>query len=241
MPEPTTSLPTSGEHAGRDRRVRVKVCGLTRPQDAIAAEALGVDALGVMFAPGSKRRVDLEQAAEVLAAVGPFISRVGVFVDAPEDEVWTAIERLRLDAVQLHGSEGAELLAAFRPRVAVIKALSWSASLDAGALAELPADALLIDGPQAGSGRPFAWSEAAAATLAGLPRWVLAGGLRPENVAEALSRLDPWAVDVSTGVESAPGIKDPARMAAFLRAVARSAEAGGKPADAADDVPVGLR
>ncbi len=207
-------LPEKGRH------LRVKVCGLTRSEDALAAEALGVDAVGVVFAHGSKRQVDLDKAADVLAPLGPFVTRVGVFADAGSDEVWAAVERLRLDVVQLHGPEGAAELAAFRVRVAVIKAVSWSQSLDLGSLAELPVDALHIDGPKAGSGQPFAWSEAAADGLAGLPRWVLAGGLRPENVAAAATALRPWAVDVSTGVESAPGIKDPVKMAAFMAALA---------------------
>lgn len=222
------------------RRPRVKVCGLTRPMDALAAEAVGVDAVGVVFAEGSKRRVDLAQAAEVLAPLGPFVTRVGVFTDARPDELWAAVERLRLDAVQLHGQLEPAQLAALRVRVRVIKAVSWTPSLDLRGLAELPVDALHVDGPQAGSGRSFAWGEAAADGLARLPRWVLAGGLQPENVAAAAEALRPWAVDVSTGVESAPGLKDPLRMAAFMAAVASLGAASpgdAGPGDAAASPP----
>ncbi len=207
-------------------RVRVKVCGLTRPQDAIAVEAAGADAAGVIFAAGSRRRVDLAQAAEVLAPLGPFVARVGVFVAPTPDELLTAVDALRLHAVQLHGDlpGGDEAVwAALRARVAVIRAVTWSPELDLGALAAFPEDTVLIDGPRAGSGRPFDWEGARG--LVGLSKWVLAGGLEPGNVARAIARLAPPAVDVASGVESAPGVKDARRLAAFMAAV-RGAEAG---------------
>ncbi|MBW6457399.1 MAG: phosphoribosylanthranilate isomerase [Trueperaceae bacterium] len=207
-------------------RVRVKVCGVTRPEDAIAVEAAGADAVGVIFAAGSRRRVDVARAAEVLAPLGPFVTRVGVFVSPTADDVLAAVGALRLHAVQLHGElaggDGA-FLAALRGRVAVIRAVAWSPGLDLDAWARSPADALLVDGPRAGSGRPFDW--AGAHGLRRLSSWVLAGGLTPENVAQAIARLAPPAVDVASGVESAPGTKDARRLAAFMAAV-RGAEAG---------------
>jgi phosphoribosylanthranilate isomerase len=207
-------------------RVRVKVCGLTRPQDAIAVEAVGADAVGVIFAAGSRRRVDLAQAAEVLAPLGPFVARVGVFVAPTPDQLLTAVDALRLHAVQLHGDlpGGDEAFwVALRARVAVIRAVAWSPGLDLGALAPSPDDTVLIDGPRAGSGRPFDWGGAVG--LRGRSNWVLAGGLEPGNVAGAIARLAPPAVDVASGVESEPGVKDARRLAAFMAAV-RAAEAG---------------
>jgi len=206
---------------GGPERVRVKVCGLTRPADAALVEAAGVDAVGVIFAPGSRRRVDLAQAAEVLAPLGPFVTRVGVFVAPTPDEVDAALVRLRLHAVQLHGTWDPAVGEVVRGRAALVRALAWRSDLDVDELASWAVDALLIDGPQAGSGAPFAWSEAAA--LARLPRWLLAGGLDPSNVGAAIARLRPYAVDVASGVESAPGVKDPAKVAAFVAAV-RAAE-----------------
>lgn len=205
-------------------RVRVKVCGLTRPQDAVAVEAAGADAVGVIFAPGSRRRVDLAQAAEVLSPLGPFVARVGVFVTPEPDALFAAVEALRLHAVQLHGDLPAlddAAWRALRDRAAVIRAVAWSSDLDLDALARAPVDAVLVDGPRAGSGKPFDWDDAG--NLHRLPRWVLAGGLAPDNVARAIERLRPPAVDVASGVEAAPGVKDPRRLAAFMAAV-RGAE-----------------
>jgi phosphoribosylanthranilate isomerase len=212
---------------GRSDRVRIKVCGLTRPADAAMVEAAGVDAVGVIFAPGSRRRVDLAQAAEVLAPLGPFVARVGVFVAPSPAEVDRAIARLRLQAVQLHGAWDPEVADVVRGRAALVRAVAWRPDLDVDEVAGWAVDAVLIDGPQPGSGAPFAWSEAAA--LARLPRWLLAGGLDPANVAEAIVRLRPDAVDVASGVESAPGVKDPGKVAAFVAAVRGTATAAGTP------------
>lgn len=210
--------PTAADAVGR--RVRVKVCGVTRPDDARLIEALGADAIGVIFAPGSRRRVDLEQAAEVVAPLGPFIARVGVFVEPALADVEDAVARLRLHAVQIHGAVDARVAAALRGRAALVRAVAWTPALDLDELVGSPADALLIDGPRAGSGEPFAWDRADA--LRALPRWILAGGLDPENVERAIVRLRPYAVDVASGVESAPGVKDPLRLAAFMAAVRRA-------------------
>jgi phosphoribosylanthranilate isomerase len=201
------------------RRVRVKVCGLTRPQDALAAEAAGADALGVIFAPQSRRRIDAVQAAEVLADVAPFVTRVGVFVAPTIAEVMATLAVVPLHAVQIHGPIPAAL-AQEAAGVALIAAHAFRSDLDWTALARPPVAALLIDGPAAGSGTAFDWE--AAAALRTLPRWILAGGLRPENVAAAIARLDPPAVDVASGVEVEPGIKDPRRLRAFFDAVAQA-------------------
>ncbi len=202
------------ERAGR--RVRVKICGVTRPEDAAAAELAGADAIGLNFADRSPRRVDIAQAERVLDALGPFITRVGVFVDAPLERVRAVVRRLRLDAVQLHGGEEPAFAAALRGEVKVIRALPFAAGVTPAALAAYPADAVLLDAASPGSGSPFAWGEAAA--WRGHPRLILAGGLTPETVGRGVEALSPYAVDVASGVEAAPGVKDAARIAAFVRA-----------------------
>jgi phosphoribosylanthranilate isomerase len=202
-------------------RTRIKICGLTRPEDAAAAVSAGADALGVVLAP-SKRQVSLEQAAVILGDVPPLVARVGVFVDAQADAVWEAVARLGLTAVQFHGDEAPETCAA--APVPVIKALRVGSGFDAadvgryrGAVAALLLDTY-VAGEQGGTGMAFDWDRVAGL----LPRdihVILAGGLGPDNVAEAVRTLRPYAVDVSSGVEQAPGVKDHAKVAAFCEAV----------------------
>jgi phosphoribosylanthranilate isomerase len=200
--------------------VRVKICGVTSPEDARAAERAGADAIGMILHAPSARRIDLGRAADVVAALGPFMSRVGVVVDAPPEFVHDAIDRLRLDTVQFHGSERAADVAPFRSRVRCVRAVSFHAGLDLAELTRFPADAILVDGLRPGSGEPFDWEEAG--SLASLPRWILAGGLTPETVGEAVRRLRPYAVDVASGVERGRGVKDHAAIARFV-AAAKSA------------------
>lgn len=214
------SKPSSvSERAQRTRpdRVRVKICGITRPEDAIAAEAAGADAVGLVFALHSRRRVSIEQAASVSAALGPFISRVGVFVDAPAAFVLEAVAAARLNAVQLHGNETAGFAAELRSRVPVVRAVSFSPADTPEAHADYPADALLLDGAVPGSGRPFAWSDAGA--WRAHPRLILAGGLTPSNVAAGIDALAPYAVDVASGVEASPGVKSARLISEFMLAV----------------------
>jgi phosphoribosylanthranilate isomerase len=197
------------------RHVKVKVCGITRPEDAMAAEELGVDAIGMIFA-ASKRRVDEAAASEVAGSVGPFVVKVGVFRDQPLDEVLRVSSRLRLDVVQLHGREDAGFAAAVRQEVPVVRAVSAEEAPTPTALAGYPADAFLLDAREPGAGQAFDWSIAAA--WRGHPRLVVAGGLTPRNVADAIRALAPYAVDVSSGVESSPGVKDRRLMAEFVMA-----------------------
>lgn len=206
-----------GHNAGMDGRVRVKICGITRAEDARLAERAGADAIGLIFAERSKRRVSLAAAAGIVQALGPFVTRVGVFVDAPLDRVRAAVHRLKLGVVQLHGDEPAAYAAALRGEVMVVRAVAFEPDLTPAALEDYPADAFLLDAPTPGSGTRFAWSQAAA--WRGHPRLVLAGGLTPETVAEGVRALRPYAVDVASGVESEPGIKDGERVQAFVRAV----------------------
>lgn len=202
--------------------VRVKICGITRVEDAVAAERAGADAVGFVFARGSKRQVDLEQAAELSAALGPFVARVGVFVNSPIEEVSQAVRVARLTAVQLHGQEDATFASRFHGSVKVIRAVSFAPGVTPEAFAAYPADAVLLDASVPGSGRTFQWQEASA--WRAHPRMLLAGGLNPSNVAAAISALEPYGVDVSSGVESAPGIKSSELIQQFI-AAARSATA----------------
>ncbi len=204
------------DNGAMDPRARVKICGITRAQDAVAAERAGADAIGLIFAPRSRRRVDLEAASRVVAAVGPFVTRVGVFVDAPAAQVHEAIERLDLDAVQLHGDESADYAEGLRSHARVIRAVAFARAVTPEALADYPADAVLLDAPTPGSGVAFDWS--AAEAWRGHPRLIVAGGLTAATVGAAVAALRPYAVDTASGVESAPGIKDAARVQAFVQA-----------------------
>jgi len=200
----------------------VKICGITTPHDALLAQAAGADAIGMIFAPRSKRLVTPEQAAAIVAALGPFITKVGVFVDADAGLVERLIDDLRLDAVQLHGSESPEYAAALASRVKVVRALPFSGAPTPAAIDGYPADAFLLDAATPGSGRVFDWNEAVA--WRGHPRLVLAGGLTPGNVAQAIAALRPYAVDVASGVESVPRTKDAGAIRRFIAAARASAD-----------------
>lgn len=209
-------------------RTRTKICGITRVEDVYAASALGADALGFVFHPPSPRAVDVDRAAELVAATPAFVSAVGLFVDPAEDEVRAVLDRVPLDVLQFHGDESPAFCASFgRPW---IKALRMRDELDPVAECARYAGArgILLDtfvaGRAGGTGQTFDWRRVPAA-LAG--RVILAGGLDPGNVAQAIAAVRPWAVDVSGGVEERdeqgrprPGIKSGAAMAAFMRGVA---------------------
>lgn len=202
------------------RRTRVKICGLTSGADLAAAAGLGVDAVGLVFYPPSPRAVGAELARSLLASLPPFVTSVGLFVDAEPDEVRAVLHQVPLDLLQFHGDEPPEYCAAFgRPW---LKAIRMRPGVDAEGFARIygAAAGLLLDtyDPLApgGTGRCFDWG-LIPARLA--PRIVLAGGLEPANVAEAIRRVRPWGVDVSGGVESAKGVKDPVKMEAFLQGV----------------------
>ena len=185
--------------------VRVKICGITCHEDAQAAVEAGADALGFMFFAPSPRAVAGRVAAEIIRALPPFIGKVGVFVNPSEEEVLGAIAACGLDTVQLHGHEAPEFCARFG--VKVIKAFRVQ---DAESLKALPAYAVsgwlldsFVPGQFGGTGAKFNWELAVAAKKLGCPV-ILAGGLTPENAAEAARQVEPFALDVSSGVESAP-------------------------------------
>ena len=203
--------------------VFVKICGITREDDALLAVAMGADAVGFVFAP-STRQIASGIARDIARRLPPEILTVGVFRDQAPSRVVDIVNSSGLRAAQLHGHESAEDTAWVRARVPfVIKAFSVG---DPGLhqLDDYGCDAVLVDGPEPGSGRTFDWSRLGD-TLRDR-RFILAGGLNPDNVGEAVSRVRPWGVDVSTGVESdrgEPGQKDARRVRAFISA-ARAAQ-----------------
>jgi phosphoribosylanthranilate isomerase len=197
----------------------VKICGVTRPEDARLAAALGAWAIGMVFWPGSPRAVTVQQAAAVAAAVPDGVLIVGVFVDATRDEIAAAVRQVPLGAVQLHGSETPALVESLP--WPVIKALPVPSEGPLPDLAPWAGVRVLLDAHdperRGGTGRQVDWARAAA--LAATRPVILAGGLRPDTVAEAIARVRPAGIDVSSGVERAPGVKDEARMRALFDAV----------------------
>jgi phosphoribosylanthranilate isomerase len=205
-------------------RTRAKICGITRVEDALAAADAGADAIGLVFA-ASPRRVDLARARAIRRALPPFVASVALFVNPSREEVETVIAEVGPDWLQFHGEEPPDFCAGFaRP---YFKAARVRPETDLLQYAALYADAgaLLLDAwsPDAhgGTGHRFDWG----LIPAGLPKPViLAGGLDAGNVAQAIRAVRPWAVDVSSGVEAAKGIKDAAKIAAFMKEV-RNADA----------------
>lgn len=202
-------------------RTRIKFCGLSREQDVADAVAAGADALGFVLWPGSKRCVDVARLAALAARVPAFVTRVGLFVDQEPELIARCAEHL--DLLQFHGDETPAFCAGFgRPW---IKALRMRDDLDLHAAAEAyaGAQALLLDayrpGVPGGTGETFDWSRIPANLAKPV---ILAGGLGPDNVAQAIERVRPYAVDVSGGVEAAPGRKDCGLLAAFAAAVSQA-------------------
>jgi phosphoribosylanthranilate isomerase len=201
--------------------VRVKICGITNIEDAVAAVDAGADALGFMFFEQSKRSLTFERAAAIIHELPPFITKVGVFVNPTEDFVCRALETTGIDTLQFHGEESPEFCARFAPSK-VVKAFRIR---DRSSLAEclrFREHAWLLDsyvaGAHGGTGTVFDWEVAIEATKRNRTV-ILAGGLKPETVADAVRKVRPFAVDVSSGVESAPGKKDHAKIREFIRAV----------------------
>ncbi len=207
-----------------DAGIWVKVCGFTRREDVLTAVALGVDAVGVVLAE-SPRRVTATQAALLLAALPARVAKIGVFVDAPLPFIMAAAATIGLDTVQLHGAENPEVATACAAAgLQVIPVVRVSGPESLPSLDDYNQhghDLFLLDtyvpGKSGGSGCSFDWNLARTAAKYG--RIVLAGGLTPENVARAVNVARPWGVDVSSGVEAAPGVKDPAKIDKFLAAV----------------------
>jgi phosphoribosylanthranilate isomerase len=195
--------------------VRVKICGVTRPEDAVAVERAGADAIGLNFVESSKRRLTLEQALAIVQSLGPFISRVGIFVNQPLHELEEIAQTLRLDTLQLHGQEDEIYAKSLTKNYRIIKAVSFQ-NQSPKDLLDFPADAVLLDGLKPGSGETFDWL--VAKRFKGCPNLILAGGLNASNVRAGIEALEPYAVDTASGVESSPGIKDHGLVREFLRA-----------------------
>lgn len=201
-------------------RTRIKICGLTRSQDAVFAARLGVDALGLVFYPPSPRNVEIKQAAEIVKALPAFISVVALFVDENEQRIRDVLDHVSIDVIQFHGGETAEFCRLFnRPYV---KAIQMREDIDIQALADEFHDSsgLLLDAyhpaAKGGTGHRFDWD--LIPTECSLPI-ILAGGLEPDNVKQAVQSVRPYAVDVSSGVEERKGIKDAEKMAFFVNEV----------------------
>ncbi|HEX2410827.1 MAG TPA: phosphoribosylanthranilate isomerase [Solirubrobacteraceae bacterium] len=202
---------------------KVKFCGITRLEDAELAASLDAWAIGFILWPGSKRRADPAVAAGIAQAVRRRLGLVGVFVNPTLDEVARAVEGIGLTHVQLHGDEGPAFCTAVAQRTAarVIKALRVGSGADIRDAERFHTDLHLLDGAagaaRGGTGRTWDWG-LIAQRRSPVPV-LLSGGLTPENVAKGIAAVRPWGVDVASGVESAPGIKDPAKMEAFAAAV----------------------
>ena len=208
-------------------RTRIKICGFTRPQDVLAAVDAGVDAVGFVFYPPSPRNVSFEQAAALAGLLPPFVATVGLFVDPEAEFVVEALRSVPLQWLQFHGDESDARCAALSAipgtdrRLPWIKAVRMRPGVDLleSSASHPGARGLLLDAfveGYGGSGKTFDWS--LVPLRVGRPL-VLSGGLDPGNVGEAIHRLRPWAVDVSSGVEVAKGIKDAAKIAAFVAGV----------------------
>ena len=201
-------------------RTRVKICGITRVEDALAAAHNGADAIGLVFYAESPRNISLQAAQEIVAALPPFISVVGLFVNASQNKIETVLSQLRLDALQFHGDETAADCAQFNlPYLKAIR-VKPDTNLLQYCLEFNSAQALLLDAHSdaayGGTGQVFDWD----LIPKNLPKpIILAGGLNSQNVGDAIKQAQPYAVDVSGGVEQSKGIKDAAKIAAFMRAV----------------------
>ncbi len=203
---------------------RVKICGITRPEDALLAAQLGAAAIGLVFYPQSSRAVEVPTAQRIIAVLPPFVAAVGLFVNADPGMVHAVLERAPLSMLQFHGAEQPDYCAVFG--VPFIKAVPMGADAAVEEYEQRFAAAagLLLDShggttPVGGTGWPFDWS----AIPPGIRKpLILAGGLHPGNVADAIRQVRPWAVDVSSGVESAKGVKDSALLRAFMQAVKES-------------------
>jgi phosphoribosylanthranilate isomerase len=209
----TITLPTNED-------LFVKICGITSEADALLCVSFGADAVGFVFAPSS-RQVSVQLAGDIAKRLPPEILTVGVFRDEAPQRVVQKVQQAGLGAAQLHGHESAEDTAWVRSRLPMVIKAFPAGDRTISRFAEFGADYLLIDGQSPGSGEVFDWRMAEG--VADSTRLIVSGGLTPDNVAQAVAHLRPHGVDVSTGVESAPGRKDPLKLHAFITA-ARAAE-----------------
>ena len=212
----------------------MKICGIGHVEDALAAARAGADAIGLVFHPPAPRNVAPQRAGEIIAALPPFVTAVGLFVDLPVRQIWDAARSLNLRHIQLHGDETPEQVADLR-EFTVIKAIRvererfgaeldrWKKAIRQFHLTHL--QGIVLDSPRTsgGSGAANDWETVShhrqRGDFVGLPHVIAAGGLTPDSVAQVIRDLHPWAVDVSSGVEASPGRKSPEKIEAFLRSV----------------------
>lgn len=192
----------------------VKICGITRPADAIAAGAVGADAIGLNFVPESRRCIDLSTARAIVDSTPAGAMRIGVFRNHPTAEILDIIATLALDGAQLHGHHPPEETSAIAAAVRILILAMTVDDVPLRSLGHHPEHVVMLDGPASGSGQTFDWSTIGDLTAA--HRVLLAGGLTPDNVADAIHHVHPWGVDVATGVETAPGRKDPDAIGRFV-------------------------
>ncbi|ALO46499.1 phosphoribosylanthranilate isomerase [Pseudohongiella spirulinae] len=211
-------------------RTRVKICGITRPDDARQAAWFGADALGLVFYPPSKRAVSPAQAAVIVSVTPVFVSMIGLFVNPDKKDVRDALRQVRLDCLQFHGDEDAAFCESFGlPYMKAVRVKPGQDGLAADPLQEASAhpnaSAILLDAFDArqagGTGKQFDWTVARRCVEQCNVPVVLAGGLKAANVAQAITQVRPWALDLSSGVESEPGLKDPEKLQEFFKEVNR--------------------
>lgn len=205
---------------------RIKICGITRVEDALAAEAAGAAAVGFVLYPKSPRYIEPEQIREITNRLGPFIAKVGVFVNETPETIRQICVHAGLTAVQLHGDESPEVCGSFGT-MPVVKAFRVGDGFDPAILTDFPIQTYLLDtyvegGCRGGTGKVFDWQIAKACNAYG--RIILAGGITPANIAEAIGAAVPWGIDVSSGVESSPGVKDHDAIVALFDAVKECTE-----------------
>lgn len=213
------------------RAIQVKICGLTRPDEAVACAEAGADAVGLVFFPKSPRHVSLDRAREISSALAPAVARVGVFVDFDFGGVKETAEACGLTGVQLHGRETPKMVERLRAQgLVVIKALFANRAPNFAAAVQYAPSAFLAEcaGGKLPGGNAMAWDWGTAKALGQSHPLVLAGGLDPDNVGQAIAAAAPAAVDVSSGVEASPGRKDPEKVRRFIDAVRGSHLEGGQ-------------
>lgn len=202
------------------QRVRIKICGITRPEDGLRAAMLGADAIGLVFYKASPRFVDVTTAGDILSSLPPFVTRVGLFVDEDEKHIRSVLDDLQLDLLQFHGEESSDACRHYgKPYIKAIRMQDGVDLYDCITTYHDAAGLLLdthVEGMVGGTGTKFDWGQ--------IPKdldkpIILAGGLTTGNVLQAIEQVKPFAVDVSGGVEAEKGIKDHAKLAAFIQAV----------------------
>ncbi len=199
----------------------VKICGITNEDDALLATALGADALGFVFAP-SRRQVDIDTVRDIVKRLPNEIITVGVFRNERPERVSEVVNRIGLHGAQLHGHEPLREVRWIRQRVQFVIQAFTAGDPTLQAAANGPADIILVDSPDPGSGKVFDWRLAEG--VPGGVRLLIAGGLTHDNVEDAIAKVRPWGVDVSTGVEAAPGRKDPRKLRLFVEAAKHAGE-----------------